>query len=209
MALVGVLAFALGLIGSHGASDSVHISVMEEPLVSDHWIVPLTAAGRPPPAGDCGEEELLRRRHWLEEQGGVQAMSSFRRIEVVNDSDSTLLVEGLWPSDVERLPAAQGTDYPLCPRGGGGAVEEQYVAVDLARKPLQFTFFNKNYEHVNAVDFSPAPHHPLRFWIVSSASRDRYCWRTTLSYLLDGQSYKVEIPEGSHPFDITSVRAAG
>src|SRR6185436_4811203 len=123
---------------------------------------------QPPPAGDCGESELLRRRRWFEEQGGVQAGFSFRRIEVVNDSDSTLLVEDLQPSDIEKLPVVRGAAYPLCPHDGGGPVEDQYAVIDLAHKPLKFTFFNETYEHVNAVDFSPAPHHPLRFWILSS-----------------------------------------
>ena len=147
---------------------------------------------------------MLRRRRWFEAQGGVQAEPSIRRIEVVNDSDSTLLVGNLQPTVVERSPTVQGTSYPLCPHGGGGPIEEQYAAVDLARKPLQFKFFDEIYKHVNAVDFSPAPHHPLRFWILSSASKGRYRWRATLSYLLDGKDYEIEIPEGGRSFDITS-----
>jgi hypothetical protein len=119
------------------------------------------------------------------------------RVEVVNDSDKTLLVESLRLSNAQKLPSPKGATYALCPRGGGGPPEDQYAMINFDERPLGFRLFNELYEPVPAVDFSPSPHHPLRFWILATSSTAHFRWRATLVYSLDGEIHRLAIP-GSH-----------
>jgi hypothetical protein len=203
VAVVAVLAFTLDLgSGPADANEAVHLRLIQEPFVSDRWTVPGDIRSKPPAAGNCTEDELIKRRRWLESHRGVATGLVIARVEVVNDSDSTLVVEGLHLSSADELPPLQGMTYSLCPRGGGGAPEDQYATIDFDDAPLRFHFFDNVYQPIRAVDFSPSPHHPLRFWLLATSSAAHYRWRASLEYSLDGDVHRVSIPDDGNSFEI-------
>ncbi|HEX6781863.1 MAG TPA: hypothetical protein VF125_07520 [Solirubrobacterales bacterium] len=203
VAIVAVLAFAVDVGGgSAEADDAVHLRLVQEPLVSDLWTLPGRVSSDPPPAGTCTQPELIRRRRWFQAHGGLPTGQVVARVEVINDSDSTLLVEGLHLSSAEELPPLQGNTYSLCPNGGGGPPEDQYARIDFDESPPRFEFFNELYQPVGAVDFSPSPHHPLRFWLFAYSESAHFRWRASLEYSLDGDIHWIPIPGGDGTFEI-------
>jgi hypothetical protein len=123
-------------------------------------------------------------------------------VEIVNDSDRTLLVENLHLTSAEKLPLIHGMTVPLCPEGGGGPPEDQYAVIDFDKSPLRFQFFNEIYQPVQAVDFSPSPHHPLRFWLFATSSSRHFRWHASLEYSLDGDVHQISIPGDEETFEI-------
>jgi hypothetical protein len=202
IAVVTLSSFVLSIGGSADAEDAVHLRLLQEPFVHDRWIVPSSVRSTPPPAGECSSPELHARRQWLRRHQGIPVGFTVARVEIVNDSDKTLLVEELRLASARKLPPPEGSTYDLCPRGGGGPPGDQYVKIDFDQRPLAFQFFNERYEPVPAVDFSPSPHHPLRFWILATSSHSHVQWKATLVYSLNGETQALSIPEGRQPFAI-------
>ncbi len=201
-ALIALAALVLDLGGAADADDAVHLRLIQEPLVHDSWIVPPDIRSKPPAAGDCLESDLLARRRWLEAHEGIPVGFTVAQVEIVNDSDKTLLVEGLKLSEVRRLPRPKGTTYTLCPNGGGGPVDDQYAMVDFDQRSPELKLFNELFQPVAAVDFSPSPHHPLRFWILATSTTEHVRWRASLAYSLDGNDRSLAIPEDGKSFEI-------
>jgi hypothetical protein len=179
--------------------------VAADPLVSDAWIMPPGAAGgeQPPPPGECGADALEARREWFRRHRGALAGGQDVYVEVVNDSDRTMAIEGLQIEHLEAIPAIKGTSEALCPRGGGGDFGTQYARLELDRRPPQFRYFDETYQPVPAVQFAPEPHQPLRFWIQAVAEERRYRWTAVLVYSLDGKRQEARIDDGGKPFDVT------
>jgi hypothetical protein len=202
LAIVALGTFLSKTSGTSEPEDAVHLQLIEEPMVSDLWTVPSGADERPPFAGDCLPSELEARRQWFKNHDGAATGLVAVRVDVINDSEKTFLVEGLHLTNVEKLPRTTGITYPLCPKGGGGPPSDQYAMVDFDERPLQFRFFNENYQPVPVVDFSPAPHHPLRFWILADSSASHFRWRVDLDYSLGGDLHRLVLPGDNQSFEI-------
>lgn len=186
------------------ANDLVHITVVNEPMDDDVWIAPAstTRGERPPPQGNCGQADIDARASWFANRGGAPAGFEIFRVDVVNDSDRTMVIEGLKVANIEVLPPIRGPGATLC-EGQGGPFDIQYVLIDLDQRPPNVEYFNADFEHVSAVDFAPEPHEPLRFFIQANAARYRYRWNVVLEYSLDGKHYAKLLRDGEQPFEVS------
>jgi hypothetical protein len=204
-AMTAVVAVAAYLDSREGdPNDDVHARVVNEPKVDDTWVVSLAqvAGEEPPPPGSCTEAQIEARADWFRERAGVPGAFENFEVEVVNDSDRTLVLEGLRLDDLEALPAVSGVPETLCP-GEGGPFDRQYASVDLDGSPQQFEFFNANFEPVEAIEFSPEPHRPLRFFIQALAETGHYRWYIVLEYSLDGEEHELRLTDAGQPFEVT------
>ena len=185
-------------------NDFVHVSVVEEPMVDDDWIAPVdrTRGERPPPPGDCELSDIRRRAAWFARHGGAPAGAERFRVEVVNDSDRTMVINGLAVKRLTRLPPIKGTGVTLCP-GEGGPFDTQYALINLDERPPRVAYRDANFEPIRAVDFAPEPHQPLRFWVQANAIKRRYRWTAILEYSLDGRRHEVEIRNAGKPFEVS------
>lgn len=202
-AVVATLVAVVALVGNYSsdALDRVHVRVISEPMVDDVWIVPAGAkrSGQPASSEFC---EPTARAEWFARHGGALAGGQSFRVEVVNDSDRTLVIEGLRVRHVEVLPAIRGVGQTVCP-GGGGPFDTQYAVIDLDRRAQGFKYYDEAFKPTRAINFAPEPHEPLRFWVQAKAEAKRYRWTAVLEYSLDGQQFKVPIGDPRKPFEIS------
>jgi hypothetical protein len=197
--------------GSVADADRVRITTSLEYQSGDNWIVPTSRLGdsRPPAAPDCARDQVVRRVRWLRDHGGVASGTMWVRLEVVNDSDSTLSLQSLKLEKFERLPPMEGRSFVLCSPGAGDT-GTQYVGIDLSARPPMFRFYDDTYQRTQPFKFAPEPHRPAISYIVATAGgglndRDpaRYRWSARLRYTLGGRNQSVVIDDAGEPFDLT------
>lgn len=205
-AVVTVLLALGAAMRSCGADpqDRVHVRILVEPLVDDIWIVPFRAGGanRPPAPGQCDTNTLLARERWFASHGGALRGREAFMVEVVNDSDKTLVVDGIRLEKPKTLPRIEGVSHTMCP-GEGGPFDMQYATVNLDARPRRFQYYDNAFRRIRAVQFAPEPHRPLRFYIQATAKSRRYQWTAMFVYYLDGTVHKTAIGNRAAPFDVT------
>jgi hypothetical protein len=199
-----------------GQGDRVRISSSLDYQAGDNWIVPTSRLGdsQPPEAPDCTPDQVARRVGWLRAHGGVAAGTTWVRLEIVNDSDSTLSAQSLKLEEFERLPPLKGRSFVLCSPGGGDT-GTQYVGLDLSARPPVFRFYNDSYQRTQPFKFAPEPHRPAITYIVATTGGGlieqdpaRYRWSARLRYTLGGREHSIVIDDKGEPFDLTVAPSA-
>jgi hypothetical protein len=184
----------------------VHVRILDPPQDDDLWIAPAsrTRGEHPPPipAGGCRESDIRARAKWFVDHGGVPAAFQSFQVQVINDSDKTLVVDGLRIEHLDALEPVIGPSDDLCP-GEGGPFEIQYATINLDRRPLNFEYHDASFRRIPAVDFAPEPHRPLEFYVQANASKHRYRWTAVLDYTLEGREHHIPIGDPRKPFDLS------
>jgi len=190
----------------------VHIRSAVEDQSGDAWIVPAerVGAGSPPDATECTESQRARRIDWLTQHGGVRVGSFWVRVEIVNDTNSTLTIDSLQIASIKRLPALEGRSVVTCSPGGGD-IGQQYVSLDLEARPPTFRFYDATYRETRSFRFAPERNRPVVMYIVPgvgtalrSTRPQRVQWTASLRYTVDGKSHSASIDDRGRPYDVTA-----
>lgn len=213
---VGGGAYVSGTVNCAAASQSsaiqfVHFStsVLHEP--GGDWIV-RHPKGSPPSPGECTEPEIARRASWLERQGGIETELLRIRVQVVNDSSETLVLQHLGFASYEHRARVRGRSYLTC-APEGGPVEGEHIEINLHSIPPTLEFLNEAYKPTTPFAFSPTHGEPAVFYIQASTLDQGhqngylYRWTLGLSYTLGGKSGTYLIENDGKPLEVTDAAA--
>jgi hypothetical protein len=185
-------------------SQLVHFTTYTNHETGSPWVVP---HGVPPPPGNCAETEVDNRIAWLERHGtslGELQVS----VQVVDDSQDTLVFQHIGLRSYEQRPRITGRTYFTC-EPGSGPVGGQFIELNLDKRPPTFEFFNNRFQPTTPFAFSPSHGEPAVFFIKASAAQEghqndsSYRWTLTLSYTLGAKKGVYVIANHGKQFEMT------
>jgi hypothetical protein len=195
------------LVGTDNPAKQVHFTVSTTQEVGAQWIVP-HPVGSPPPPGSCTDLELNRRVRWFVHNGGVIQGLMRIRVDVVNDSPDTLVLNGVSLHSYSRGPRTLGRSYVAC-APIGGSIDFEKIEMNLFTRPPTFSFQDANYDPIPTFAFAPTKGRPEVFYVEASTldqgrtNHATYRWSLALSYTLGGKSGTFVIDGHGRPFVLT------
>jgi hypothetical protein len=103
---------------------------------SGEFVVPGRIMTRPPPSGPCTDSEIAKRLAWFRSHAAVQRSRMRITVDVVNDSQQTLILQHIGLRRYARGPETTGRSFPVCHAGEGEGVGIQYIKMNLFKPPI-------------------------------------------------------------------------